>query len=599
MNYKTIPEMFFSVIEEQKNKNILNYKNNDDWIPITGSEVKDIVVNLSGSLLYLDLLPKDKVSILSSTSHKWALADYSILSAGMTTTTVYPTLIEEQVEFILNDSESKLIFVENKDQFEKINKIYNKCESLKYIVLLDDDSVGDSIDYCYKFSDLLILGKNHIKKNNISIIEDYSMKISENDLVTLIYTSGTTGMPKGVMLSHKNLISNLTEVVKLQDNLYKEKFLSFLPLSHVLERMAGHFFPMFIKSKIYYAENIETVGVNMSEVSPSIVVCVPRFFEKMYDKIMAGLKDAPAIRQKLFSWGLKIGKDYTNLTHANQSIPFLLKLKHKIADKLIYSKVRAKLGGKIKFFISGGAPLPQKIAEFFSGIGITILEGYGLTETSPVLTSNTPEKIRFGTVGVKLDNVELKIAEDGEILAKGPNVMLGYYNNKEATDEVFDNDGWFHTGDIGKIDDDGFLKITDRKKSLLVTSAGKNIAPAPLEVALNQSKYIQQTLIIGDKRNFISALIVPNYDNINDFLSSISKEKLSNEAMVDHPDVLKLLDVEIKSIMDKFSSYESVKKYKLLPNEFSIEKGEMTPKMSIVRKKVIANYENLIETIYK
>ena len=593
MNYKTIPEMFFSVIEEQKNKNILNYKNNGNWVPITGNEVKDTVENLSGALLYLDLLPKDKVSILSATSHKWALADYSILSVGMTTTTIYPTLIEDQVEFIINDSESKLIFVENKDQFEKINKIFNKCKALKYIVLLDDDPVGDSIEYSYKFSDLVLLGKNHIKKNNISIIEDYSQKVSGDDLVTLIYTSGTTGMPKGVMLSHKNLISNLTEVVKLQDNLYREKFLSFLPLSHVLERMAGHFFPMFINSKIYYAENIETVGENMSEVSPSIVVCVPRFFEKMYDKIMTGLKDAPAIRQKLFSWGLKIGKDYTNLSHAKQSIPFLLKIKHKIADKLIYSKVRAKLGGEIKFFISGGAPLPQKIAEFFS------LEGYGLTETSPVLTSNTPKNIRFGTVGVKLDNVELKIADDGEILAKGPNIMLGYYNNKEATEEVFDNQGWFHTGDIGKIDDDGFLKITDRKKSLLVTSAGKNIAPAPLEVALNQSKYIQQTLIIGDKRNFISALIVPNYDNINDFLFSINKEKLSNEAMVDHSDVLKLLDREIKSIMTKFSRHESVKKYKLLPNEFSIEKGEMTPKMSIVRKKVIANYENLIETIYK
>ncbi|SVD14386.1 uncharacterized protein METZ01_LOCUS367240, partial [marine metagenome] len=305
---------------------------------------------------------QDKVAILSNTSYKWALADYSILSVGMTTTTIYPTLIDEQVQFILNDSKSKLIFVENIEQFEKINKIFNECESLKYIILLDDDPVGDTFEYCYKFSDLLLLGKNYIKENNISIIDDYVEKISENDLVTLIYTSGTTGMPKGVMLSHKNLISNLIEVVKLQDNLYKERFLSFLPLSHVLERMAGHFFPMFTKSKIYYAENIETVGLNMAEVSPSIVVCVPRFFEKMYDKIMFGLKDSPEIRKKLFNWALKIGKDYTNLLHAKQSVPMLLKIKHIIADKLIYSKVRAKLGGNIKFFISGGAPLPQKIA---------------------------------------------------------------------------------------------------------------------------------------------------------------------------------------------------------------------------------------------
>ena len=599
MNYKTIPEMFFSVIEEQKDKNLFNYKKNNEWVPILGSEIKETVEYLSAALLYLKLNPKDKVAILSTTSHKWALADYSILSAGMTTTTIYPTLIEEQVEFILNDSESKLIFVENKEQFEKINKIIDKCESLKYIILLDNDSVSDSIDYCFSFSVLKSLGKNYLKKTNISIYNDYVSNISENDLVTLIYTSGTTGMPKGVMLSHKNLISNLSEVVKLQDNLYKETFLSFLPLSHVLERMAGHFFPMYIKSKIYYAENMETVGANMAEVSPTIVICVPRFFEKMYDKIMMGLKDAPDIRKKMFNWALKIGKDYTNLLHAKQSIPILLKIKHIIADKLIYSKVRAKLGGNIKFFISGGAPLSQNIAEFFSGIGITILEGYGLTETSPVLTSNTPKNIRFGTVGIKLGNVDLKIANDGEILAKGPNIMLGYYNNNQATSDVFDEDGWFHTGDIGKIDKDGFLKITDRKKSLLVTSAGKNIAPAPLEIALNQSQYIQQSLIIGDKKNFISALIVPNYINVNDYLLSINKEKLSNEAMVDHQDVLNLIDSEISIIMNKFSHYESVKKYKLLSNEFSIEKGEMTPKMSIVRKKVISNYENLIKTIYK
>ena len=300
MNYKTIPEMFFSVIEEQKNKNILNYKLNGNWVPITGSEIKDIVESLSGSLLHLELTPKDKVAILSTTSYKWALADYSILSAGMTTTTVYPTLIEEQVEFILNDSKSKLIFVENKDQFNKINKIFDKCDSLNYIVLLDDDNAGDQFDYCYKYSDLVLLGKNYIKDKNVSILNDYVKKISENDLVTLIYTSGTTGMPKGVMLSHKNLISNLTEVVKLQDNLYKEKFLSFLPLSHVLERMAGHFYPIFCISQIYYSEGMEKVAENMAEISPTAVVSVPRFFEKMYNAVIKSIDSGSSFKKKLF-----------------------------------------------------------------------------------------------------------------------------------------------------------------------------------------------------------------------------------------------------------------------------------------------------------
>ena len=318
----------------------------------------------------------------------------------------------------------------------------------------------------------------------------------------------------------------------------------------------------------------------------------------MYNKIISGLNESNNNKKKIFQWALKIGKDYTNIIHAKQNVPLSLSIKHKIADRLIYSKVRNKLGGNIKFFISGGAPLSSKIAEFFAGIGITILEGYGLTETSPVLTSNTPEDIRFGTVGKKLDNVELKIANDGEILAKGPNIMLGYYKNTDATKEVFDDNGWFHTGDIGEIDNDGFLKITDRKKSIIVTSAGKNIPPAPLENAINTSKYVEQVLVLGDQRNFISALIVPNFDMINNYLLSLSKDKLSNDAIIDHPDVLDLMNKEINNCMVKFSSFETIKKYKLLPNQFSIEKGEMTPKMSIVRKKVIENYSDIIESIY-
>ena len=283
--------------------------------------------------------------------------------------------------------------------------------------------------------------------------------------------------------------------------------------------MAGHFFALSVDGEIYYAENMETVGENMIETSPTIVIAVPRFFEKIYAKIMSGLKTAPPTKLKLFNWALKVGKDFTNIKHANQTPSFLLSLKYKLADKLIYSKVRQKLGGRIKFFISGGAPLSSNIAEFFSGIGITILEGYGLTETSPVLTSNTPDKIRFGYVGTSLYNVDIKIANDGEILAKGPNIMLGYYKNEDATRKVIDDEGWFSTGDIGEIDKDGFLKITDRKKSLLVTSAGKNIAPAPLENSIKSSDFVDQVLVIGDKRNFISALIVPDYMAVNKYLN--------------------------------------------------------------------------------
>jgi len=597
MNYKTIPEMFFSVLNNNLENNILNYKQDGAWASLNGSDIIETVGNISGALLSLNLKTQDKVAILSNTSYKWALCDYGILCCGMTTVTVYPTLIQDQVNFIINDSNTKIIFVENAEQFDKINKIFDSCTALEYVVIMDNNDIANKYEFVYKLSDFLEIGKKYLENSNINI-KSLTSSVKPSDLLTLIYTSGTTGMPKGVMLSHENIMSNICAVSELQKDLDNETFLSFLPLSHVLERMAGHFFAMSTNSKIFYAENMETVGENMAEISPTVVICVPRFFEKMYNKIISGLNKSSDTKKKIFNWALQIGEDYTNLMHAKQNIPFTLKVKHKIADRLIYSKVRKKLGGKIKFFISGGAPLSRKIAEFFSGIGLTILEGYGLTETSPVLTSNTPEDIRFGTVGKKIANVDIKIAKDGEILAKGPNIMLGYYNNDEATDNVFDEDKWFKTGDIGEFDNDGYLTITDRKKSLIVTSAGKNIAPAPLENALTSSKYIEQALVIGDKRNFISALLVPNFDMINNYLASINKDSLSNEALIDYPEVVNLIEDEVNHSMVNFSQFETIKKFKLLSNQFSIEKGEMTPKMSIVRKKVIDNYYDLIETIY-
>ena len=597
MKYKNIPEMFYSVVNANPEKNIFNYKKNNKWISLNGLEIKKYVESISLALQNNNITKNDKVAILSSTSYKWALCDYGIICNGSTTVTVYPTLIEEQVEYILIDSDSKLIFVEDTNQFKKIESIFNKCINLNKIIVLDN-SLDESSENFINFDDFVSDNKE-IKSFDLYDVEANIEKIDENELVTLIYTSGTTGMPKGVMLSHKNLISNIIATKNMQENIFNERFLSFLPLSHVLERMAGHFFAMSLESEIYYAENMETVGLNMAEISPTVVICVPRFFEKMYDKIMDGLGKSSKFKVKLFNWALKLGKDYTNILHAKQKPDLFMKIKYNIADKLIYSKVRAKLGGKIKFFISGGAPLSRNIAEFFSGIGITILEGYGLTETSPVLTSNTPNDIRFGSVGKQISNVEIKIAHDGEILAKGPNIMLGYYKNKTATDEVIDNDGWFYTGDIGEIDKDGFLKITDRKKSLIVTSAGKNIAPAPLENTLKTSNYIDQVLVLGDQRNFISALIVPSYDMLNNYLESCNKDKLSNEALIDHPLIIELIENEVNLLMTKFSKYETIKKFKLISNPFSIEKGEMTPKMSIVRKKVINNYSDIIESIYK
>ena len=597
MNYPTISQMFYGVVNESLDKEIFFYKKNNNWKGVTGKDILSIVKKISFSLYANDIRYQDKVAILSNTSYKWALCDYGIISMGAVTTTVYPSLMPNQIEFILNDSGSKLIFVEDQMQLEKIKSIFDSCKKLNKIIVMDN-SVENNEPNIENLNSFLRSSRELIEEDSIKF-EDMIFKSNDNDLLTLIYTSGTTGTPKGVMLSNKNIMSNLTSVSKLVPDIFESTFLSFLPLSHVLERTVGHFLAMNLKSKIYYAESMETVGSNMSEISPSVVVCVPRFFEKMYDKIITGLNESSSFKKKLFNWALRIGKDFRNLSNAKQKIPFLLKLKHTIADKLIYSKVRMKLGGEIKYFISGGAPLSRKINEFFAGIGLTILEGYGLTETSPILTCNIPTNIQFGSVGMPLEDVEIKIAEDGEILAKGPNIMIGYYNNNEATEEVFDKNGWFHTGDIGIIDKGGHLTITDRKKSIIVTSGGKNIAPAPLENSLLNSNYIEQVLVIGDKRNFLTCLIVPAFDNVKSYLSSKGKEVASNEAIIDYPDIIDLFKIEVEKAMDGFSSFERVKKFSLSSRLFMIEKGEMTPKMSIVRKVVEENFKDKINDLYK
>ena len=596
MNYKTISEMFVSTTERCSDKKLFYYKKDNDWVGLNGKDILITVEDISFGLRSLGIEANSNIAIISNNSPKWAMCDYGIICSTMSTVTIYPTLISSQVEFILQNSNSKLIFVENQEQLEKVNSIKSNCKDLKYIVVLDDSCKHESNDVM-NFVTFLDKGKDFSQDCDISF-SDMVNSVKEDDILTIIYTSGTTGVPKGVVLTHKNLLSNVEGTLKVAEFTNNETFLSFLPLSHVLERMGGHYTPFTIGATIYYAENMETIADNMVESSPTIVVCVPRVFEKIHAKFMQGIKSAPKIRQNLFNWALNVGSKYSNLKVSKQKIGFFLSLKHKIADKLIYSKVKARFGGKIKFFVSGGAPLSKHLAEFFAAVDITILEGYGLTETSPVLTVNSPTDLKFGYVGKPLFNVNIKIADDGEILAKGPNIMTKYYRNEEATSEVFDNDGWFHTGDIGIIDEDGFLKITDRKKSLIVTSGGKNIAPAPIELKLATSSFIEQVHVIGDKRNFLTALIVPNFDSLTSFLKNNGSDLKDPNALVDHPDVIELFNSEVEIAMSEFSNYEKIKKFTLLTEPFSIEKGEMTPKMSIVKKVVEQNYSELINKMY-
>ena len=597
MEFKTMSEMFLNTTSEYSSKSLYYYKKDGDWIGIKGSDVKNTVQNIASGLRSIDVGLGDNVAILSTNSPRWAMSDFGIICNGSATVTVYPTLLPAQIEYILNNSDSKVVFVENQDQLNKINEIKDNLTTLKHIVVMDD-SLSESTDDSSNFLDFLDKGLKYEQNNNFSLAE-ISKEIKEDDLLTIIYTSGTTGNPKGVMLTHKNLISNVLATINMADlkSSDNHSFLSFLPLSHVLERMTGHFTGFALGCTVYYAESIETVADNLGETNPSIVVSVPRLFEKMYNKINDGLKTAPSIRRKIFKWAYSVGEQTAHIRDKS-TLTGLTKIKFNLANKLVYSKVRGRLGGNIRFFVSGGAPLSKEVAEFFSYLNITILEGYGLTETSPVLTSNTEEELKFGTVGKPIFNVDIKIADDGEILAKGPNIMKGYYKNDEATKESIDSDGWFYTGDIGEFDEDGFLKITDRKKSLIVTSGGKNIAPAPLENALITSVYIEQVVAIGDKRNFISALITPNFEALEGYLKSKGHGSLSPSEMVSHQDTLDLYSSEVEERMVDFPQYEKIKKFTVCDRLFELERNELTPSLKIRRKAVNENFKDVIDLMY-
>ena len=596
MSYTTISQMFDYATTQNLTKVLYYYKKGENWVGLTGLDIRNTVMDLAFGLRAIGVESGQNVAILSNNSPRWAMSDYGVICSGAATVSIYPTLIPSQIEYILNDSESTLIFLENQEQYEKIKSIWSNCPKLKNIIILDDSDTADA-ENVYTFNSFLEKGSAFSTSSDLTF-DSLVNTAKPSDLLTLIYTSGTTGNPKGVMLSHENLISNMEGIGKLINFERDDVFLSFLPLSHVFERMGGHFTAFSRACTVYYAEGIEQVPANLQEAKPTVVLSVPRLYEKMHARIIEGLKSAPAARQKIFWWAIDVGRNYSMLSIVGEKIPFLLGIKHKIADKLVYSKVRERMGGRLKFFVSGGAPLSQEIGEFFAAAGITILEGYGLTETSPVLSSNSPEALRYGSVGKPLFNVEIKIADDGEIIAKGPSIMKGYYNNDEATKESIDEDGWFYTGDIGEFDGDGFLKITDRKKNILVTSGGKNVAPAPMENVMVASPYIEQVVVIGDKRNFISALIVPAFEAVESYLAEHEKEVTSHAAIIEHSDVIALIGREVNNAMESFSKYERVKRFALLPRLLTLEKGELTPTLKVVRRIVLSNFDEYVENLY-
>lgn len=594
MKFKNLGEMLFKNTKEFADKPFYMFKREGRYQTLTYKDFFDQVILVSSGLKSLGLDKGDKVVMLSENRIEWAMVDYACQVAGLVSVPIYATLLENQVEYIVNDSDAKVVFVSNCYQEEKLILIKDKLKRVKNFYIFEPKA---DAKFAEPFEELKKLGKEYLK-NNSDWYEKSIQEIDEDDLATIIYTSGTTGEPKGVMLTHKNFLSNIEGSLRALEVKVSDIFLSFLPLSHVFERMAGHFLPCYRGATIAYAESIETVAENLQEVKPTIMTSVPRFYEKIYAKINESIHQGSVIKRLIFNWSLKQGKKVFLYKQNKKEIPGLLQKKFNLANKLVFSKLKERVGGRIRFFISGGAPLSKEIGEFFAYANLIILEGYGLTETSPVIAVNREEWFKFGTVGLPLDNVEVKIAEDGEILTRGPHVMKGYYKKEEATKEAIDKDGWFYTGDIGFFDKDGFLVITDRKKNIIVTSGGKNIAPQPIENLLISSRYIEQAVVVGDKRKYCSALIVPNLDLLKVYARDNYIEYDTEDELLIHPMIKDLIRKEIDRLSINLASYETIKEFTLMKKPFTIEDGELTPTLKIKRNVIEKKYKEIIDKMY-
>jgi long-chain acyl-CoA synthetase len=591
VEFSTIAELFDNITAKfsSEPRPALMYKADDVYKGISYSNLKEEVLNLARGLSSIEIQRGDRVAILSENRPEWVFADMALVQIGAVSVPIYPTLTPKQISYILSNAEVKLLIVSNRFQLAKVMKIVSDIVTLERIIIMNEHDTGDS--------EKVTVLSEIIRKGREERTAFARVDIKPDDLLTIIYTSGTMGNPKGVMLTHKNIVSNIHDSIPSLPILAEDVLLSYLPLSHSFERMAGYYTAFACGATIAYAESVETVRENILEIEPTIIATVPRLFEKMYNRVMKQLESASSIEKTIFSWAVHTGHKHAKMRRQKRMNPFV-SLMFGVADALVFKKIKARTGGRLKFFVSGGAALSRELGEFFDAVGITIAQGYGLTEASPVISVNRLEDNKFGSVGKPIKNLEVKIAADGEILVRGANVMKGYWKDPKATAEMIDSQGWLHTGDIGALDEEGYLTITDRKKHIFVNSGGKNIAPQHIEDLLTQSLYIDQAVLIGENRMYCTALIVPDFDLIADHARKHKIPFHSMGELLGHSAIIELINREIDGLQKDLANYEKVRKFSLLHTPLSIEAGEITPTLKVKRKIVEEKFSAIIARMY-
>jgi long-chain acyl-CoA synthetase len=600
---RTLPELFLQAVARHDRPDLLRYKAGGDWAKIPAREFREEVELAAHGLIDLGIQAGERVALLSENRPGWALADLATLSVGAWVVPIYTSLPPDEVQYILEDSGARACVVSTALQLAKVLEVRDRCPSLSWVISLEP--VDREEERLLTARQLVERGRE-ARASRPAAVDERRASIHPEQTATILYTSGTTGRPKGVMLSHRNLVTNTIDALESLEITPSDLHLSWLPLSHSFERTAGYYIMLHAGVSIAYAESIEKVVDNMREVRATVTLGAPRLYEKMYAAVLQSASDAGGLKKVIAFWARRVAIEYSEAEVGGRGAGPWLKFKRGVADRLVFSKIRERVGGSIRFFVSGSAPLAPVIMKFFYAAGIPILEGYGLTETSPVVSVNTFEHMKFGTVGKPIRNVEARIEPDperpegdGEILIRGPNVMQGYYHLPEKTAEIITSDGWFRTGDIGIIDAEGFLAITDRKKDLIKTSGGKYIAPQPLENELKTSRYVTQAVVVGNKRKYATVLIVPNFDNLAAWARQQGIPADDPRALIAHPQVHDLYGEVLEKINADRPSYETLKKFRLLARDFTIDAGELTPTLKVKRGTIEARHSDLIDTMYE